>query len=378
MKLTSSIAAAILFTASSSAAHAVVQYKITDLGTLGGTSSRAYGINNTGDIVGRSRGPDKPDGSNGDRNAFLYTNGQMLNLGNFGGSNTIASASNSSRQVVGYSRPNPDSSEYNAFLHEKGELKNLGTLGTGKFSYAYGINEGGQIVGHSHTNGTGTNSEAFIYENGVMKGLGTLGGKSAGAFDINDNGVIVGTSTTADTADTQGFVYRDGSMVSLGSLDETGYSEARAINNNGQIVGNSLTESGSYHTFLYDLEEGVMKDLGSIEGDSFAYDINTEGQIVGGYRSHLLEGSGQAYLYSDGEMFDLTSLLSASDQEKWDLTAAYGINDSGQIVGWGDVGDQSHAYMLTAVTAVPLPASISLMMPALGLLGFLGKRRKSS
>jgi probable HAF family extracellular repeat protein len=110
MKLTSSIATAILFTVSSSSVQAVIQYKITDLGTLGGTSSRAYSINNAGDIVGRSRGPTKPDGSNGARNAFLYTNGQMLNLGNFGGTNTIASASNSSRQVVGYSRINPDSS----------------------------------------------------------------------------------------------------------------------------------------------------------------------------------------------------------------------------------------------------------------------------
>ena len=361
-KLVFAIAAAMI----SNSAFSAIAYQITDLGTLGGTSSRAYGINNIGDIVGRSR-PMNADGSNGTRSAFLYTNGRMLDLGNFGGSNTVARASNFHRQVVGYSRPT-DSKEYKAFLYDKGEMKNLGTLANGKYSYAYGINDKGQVVGHSHTNESGTTSEAFIYENGAMKGLGTLGGNSSGAFDINSDGTIVGSSTLA-TGDTQGFVYKDGKMTSLGSLDSSGFSEARAINDLGQIVGNSLTDSGHYHAFLY--EDGGIQDLGSIEGDSFAYDVNNKGQIVGGYRSHLLEGSGNAYLYSDGEMLDLTSLLNASEQDKWSLTAAYGINDNGQVVGWGTLAGETHAYLLTAV---PLPPAFVLLTSAFALLGFTGNQ----
>jgi probable HAF family extracellular repeat protein len=370
MKLSSpTIATALILFAASFNAQAVTQYKITDLGTLGGTSSRAYGINNIGDIVGRSR-PAKPDGSNDTRSGFLYTNNQMLNLGNFGGSNTVARASNFSRQVVGYSRPT-DSTDYKAFLYERGQLKNLGTLGNGKLSYAYGINNNGQVVGHSHTNESGTTSQAFIYENETITGIGTLGGSSSGAFDINDQGVIVGTSTTAGPVEIQAFVYENGQMTNLGSLDGTGYSEARAINNNNQIVGNSLSESGNYHAFMY--ENGVMNDLGSIEGDSFAFDINMKGQVVGDYRSHLLESSGHAYVYEDGQMYDLTGLLSVSNQAKWELTSAYGINDKGQIVGWGKINGQTHAYLLTSV---PIPGALPLLFSAFGLLGFFCKRNK--
>jgi len=371
MKLSSPIVTALVLASFSFNAYAISQYTISDLGTLGGTSSRAYGINNIGDIVGRSR-PAKPDGTNDTRSGFLFTNNKMLNLGNFGGSNTVAMASNFSRQVVGYSRPT-DSKDYKAFLYENGQLKNLGTLASGKLSYAYGINDNGQVVGQSHTNESGTTSQAFIYENNTMTGLGTLGGNSSGAFDINDQGVIVGTSTTSGPVEIQGFIYQNGQMTSLGSIDGTGYSEARAINNNNQVTGYSLSESGSYHAFIY--ENGTMTDLGSIKDDSFAYDINIKGQVVGNYRSHLLESSGHAYMYENGKMHDLTGLLSISDQENWDLTSAYGINDQGQIVGWGDINGQSHAFLLTAV---PIPGTLPLMLSAFGFLGFLNNRKKLS
>ncbi len=370
MNVKRSLLAAALLSGMTSMAFAAVSYKITDLGTLGANSSMAYGINNVGDIVGRSR-PLNADGSNGTRSAFLYTNNQMLDLGSFGGSNTVGRASNFSRQVVGYSRPTGER-EYKAFLYENGEMKNLGTLGTGLYSYAYSINDAGTVVGHSHTNASGTTSQAFTYKNGTMTGIGTLGGQSSGAFDINQGGVIVGSSTTADS-ETHGFIYQNGVMTSLGSLDGTGFSEARAINEKKQVVGNSLTANGHYHAFLY--EDGVMADLGSIEGDSFAYDINMKGEIVGSYRSHLLESAGTAYYYYDGEMKNLSSMLSPGDQALWEhLVTAYGINDKGQIVGRGIINGNTHAYLMTPV---PLPASILFLAPALGLLGVIRKRQQT-
>jgi probable HAF family extracellular repeat protein len=53
--------------------------QMKDLGTLGGGSSEAYGINDSGRVIGGS------NTSSGERHAFLYENGQMKDLGTLGG-----------------------------------------------------------------------------------------------------------------------------------------------------------------------------------------------------------------------------------------------------------------------------------------------------
>src|SRR5438034_872824 len=69
-----------------------IGYAIVDLGTLGGTESVAYAINDDGDIVGRSWMP-------GDRSShsFLYSRAHLTDLYPFDGSGGI----NSSGQVAG-------------------------------------------------------------------------------------------------------------------------------------------------------------------------------------------------------------------------------------------------------------------------------------
>jgi probable HAF family extracellular repeat protein len=49
-----------------------------DLGTLGGDSSYAYGINADGEVVGGSRTPNSPPFSAG--HAFLWANGRIVDL----------------------------------------------------------------------------------------------------------------------------------------------------------------------------------------------------------------------------------------------------------------------------------------------------------
>jgi probable HAF family extracellular repeat protein len=59
------------------------RYAITDLGTLGGTYSYSYGINNAGVVSGGAATPDQIDGIA--TTAFVWSHGHMTSLGHLGG-----------------------------------------------------------------------------------------------------------------------------------------------------------------------------------------------------------------------------------------------------------------------------------------------------
>jgi probable HAF family extracellular repeat protein len=294
-----------------SPALAGVQYTVTDLGALPGeTYSEATGINNAGQVVGRST-------PNGNSHAFLYSGGVMSDLGTLGGSYSEATGINNAGQIVGTSYTTGGLSR--AFLYSNGTMTDLGILPSGSGNYANGINDAGQIVGQAYT--------AFLYSNGSMTDLGTLpGGTWSAAYAINSAGQVVGYSTTTGPSPRHAFLYSNGSMTDLETLGGV-YSYATGINNAGQIVGYSYTTGdAAIHAFLY--SDGVMTDLGTVPGgsQSYAHDINDAGQIVGNTDTG-------AFLYNGGVMTDLNSLIDPASG--WTLQAANAINDNGQIVGYG-------------------------------------------
>ena len=73
-----------------------VSYSVTDTGTLGGISSEATGINDSGQVVGEA------DTSAGVDQAFLFSNGSMANLDTLGGNFSEAYGINNNGQVVGW------------------------------------------------------------------------------------------------------------------------------------------------------------------------------------------------------------------------------------------------------------------------------------
>lgn len=158
----------------------------------------------------------------------------MIDLGTLGGSMSAAFDINDNDLVVGYSLTEGDSALHACVFHD-GAVTDLGTLG-GTASRAWAINSAGQIVGESSL-AHGTGRHAFLYTDGEMKDLGTLGGTSSLARDINDLGHVVGESQIAGDMEMHAFLFTNGEMKDLGTLGGT-MSTACGINNRG---GSSAT-----------------------------------------------------------------------------------------------------------------------------------------
>jgi probable HAF family extracellular repeat protein len=315
-------------------------FTVTDLGTLGGSYSSAQAINALGEVTGISSLPDGSD------RAFIYSvSGGMVDLGTLGGTIGIGNAINRSGEVAGYATRADGT--YRAFLYADGKMNDIGDLGGGTAA-AWGINDAGMVVGDSLTADGYT--DPFLYKHGKFVDLGSLGGHDKSfynnAYGINDSKEIVGLSW--DSAFTPlGFLWRKGKMNSLGTLGGE-YSDAFAINRKGQITGEAYTSEKFSEPHAFRWTRGKMKDLGILAGGvySWGYSINSAGVVVG--FCAFPEGSryvNHAFIYRSHKMRDLNDLI--GQNSGWLLNDAYGINDSGQIVGDGSVNGQIHAFLLT-------------------------------
>jgi probable HAF family extracellular repeat protein len=162
---------------------------MTSLGTLSGSFySTALDINDGGQIVGNAY---FASGTTSIPHAFLYTaNGGMTDLGTLGGSTSTAVAINASGQVLGTSMTK--SGFTHVFLYSSSTgMSDLGSLFT-----PAGMNDLGQIVGSEYLG----SYHAMLYDNGVVSDLSTLVVPGSGltlqqARAINDAGQIAAYAT---------------------------------------------------------------------------------------------------------------------------------------------------------------------------------------
>jgi probable HAF family extracellular repeat protein len=365
--------------------RADVTYRITDLGTLGGTFSKATALNDDDQVTGVAFT------ANYDLHAFLYDPSRgtgMTDLGTLGGSTSWGFGLNDAGVVVGYSQVS--SGDQHGFAKDTAGVHPMTDLGTAGLIQASGINNPGTVVGFGAT--SQGKVHAYTVNGTTRTDLGVVAGDAYSYGNaINAGGLAVGYSAklASGSPNSNAFLY-DGSqttkMINLGNLGGT-YSAANAINDGNLATGHAQVTGYSYlagnttqHAFLSDYvpgQAGSMKDLGTLAGDnsSVGLGIDDLGQVVG-YSWSTVDTIQHAFLYDNGRMLDLNDLIAPTSG--WTLTWAADINNNGLIVGWGTHDGQTRAFLLTPIRAVPEPASLAILATGAALVAAGAARRRRS
>ena len=142
-------------------------YRVTDLGTLGGSYSFASAVNESGEVVGQSETP-------GDNtvHSFRYSNGTMTDLDTFDGSNHEALGINSIGQIVGRTFFHTEQ----ATLDDGNGIRRLGPRDAK--SGAWAINDRGEVAGRPVL----VQSDSITY----------LSSQNGIGYAINEHGVVAG------------------------------------------------------------------------------------------------------------------------------------------------------------------------------------------
>jgi len=308
-------------------------YSVTDLGSLGDATA-ASGINEYGvavgyavDILYRYHGFTSENGS-----FTPITTMGMVSQGQAVGINSLDQTIVASYMLGMFST--------NALLYDNGMQMSLGMF------MPTAINDSSQIVGSRFvTSPAGFKHEqACRWEAGILTTLEQLGGgDSSLALGINENGWAVGSSIVGNSLQPTATLWKAATPLDLGSLGGS-WSQATAINDSNQVVGVSMNSSGQTHAFMFELDKAgaviARVDLGELGGGySTAKAINNAGITVG-------TSDNRAFIWTSGELQDLNGLINPSSL--WNLASATGINDSGQIVGFGSYdGEPFRAFLLT-------------------------------
>jgi uncharacterized membrane protein len=254
----------------------------TTIDVPGSATTRAFGINDRGDIVGSYII------GFGASHGFLLHKGEFTTIDVTGPfiSGTQAAGINDHGDIVGfYTRAGLKL----GFLLEDGNLTTVEVPRGASNTYALGINNRGDIVGADGSDLIGFGIRVFLADSGFLQHRGDLstvevpGALFTHALGINDHGDIVGhyfPRNSAGQFQLHGFVLDRGTFT---TIDVPGASdtEANGINKHGDIVGSYLV-AGVAHGFVLDHGNLTTIDIpGASRTEVFG--INDRGDIVGSY-----------------------------------------------------------------------------------------------
>lgn len=340
-------------------------YRVTNLGTLGGTVSAGNSI----DEISLVSGTSTIDASDSVIHATLWTYGRAFDVGTLGGPNSgvlwpdhnifgvISGVSETSEMdPLGEAWscsaffPSVTGHVCRGFVWRWGRMASLPTFG-GTNGYAAGDNNLGQIVGWAETtvrDATCISPQVLQFEaaqwdaTGAIHELRPLPGDPDGAATaINDAGQAVGISglcyDAVGAATAEHMVrWEHGIPTQIPALGGNDWNTPTDINDHGQVTGfadlpGDSPTSPNFHAFFWSRETGTI-DLGTLSGDVYSegLGINRAGQVVGESCSAGFALC-RAFLWEHGKMTDLNTLVEPGSSLY--LNFANDINDFGQISG---------------------------------------------
>src|SRR5207245_3324956 len=359
------------------AANEGTQYRVSNLDSLGGTSSAGNSINDRSWVAGYSK-------LTGDlvRHAALWrrqTHRAILDLGTLGGPNSSVTwnVKNTEGIIVGisqtadpeplgeawssaafYSGPNATGCINLAFVLEDRQMRALPNFPGGDNGFATGTNNLRQVVGWAEND---VHDPACVSPQvlqfrpavwtlgppDVINDLPLISGDSSGAATaINDNGQIVGISGICDQAvgrhtAKHAVLWENGGVTDIyPDAPAPWWNTPTAINQRGDIVGfagdPAFVEGDIVHAFMWTKEDGIrqLKPLPRRTPphvDSEAYGINEARQVVGiSCDADFVDCRGVVWNHGNTPT-DLNDLKAPGYTAR--LESAKDINDKGEITG---------------------------------------------
>jgi uncharacterized membrane protein len=322
-----------------------ISQTVVELPTLGGSISRAYDINDLGQIVGFST-----HAGDSIAEATIWNEQIAGGLGMVDQTTySFANAINNNGEVAGYCEtgivPDELSNPRTATFWNGDGIYNIGSALNVKHSMAYDVNDNGIVAlqGDELSRPGRTTGYAWsvamggiqagadpIYRFGANYGinnLNTLVGYAAAGFD--------GAQAIHASFNGQGW----DTGIEIGPQAVRAPARANAISENGIVVGQAgdgRNRSNQAALFTLNPRRPVSwLDPKEEWPYSNAQDVNSQELIVGQVTRYGLTGwEHRAVAWTDGRLFDLNHLLSAASNFDV-LLSATGVNENRDIVGYG-------------------------------------------
>ncbi len=212
-----------------------------------------------------------------------------------------------------------------------GGMVGLPNLAGRNFAVANDVNDAGLVVGTSSTTSFGSSPLPVTWSNGVVTALTIPAGFTVGqANGVNASGVIAGAVGSGISQRAALFVGGVGSLITATTANGSFMTVAFGINDAGLVVGSGIDPNNAAVNvgMVYDSTTGVMSTVGALPGANGAlnFGVGNGGHVVGS--SMLNQGSGQPFVWSAAGGMTAIGLPPATSQG-----SARGVNDQGWAVG---------------------------------------------